>query len=361
MSRFKSAYSGYRGRRTLTDILRLTAMVLGILVLLVGAGLLFGQRYIVYTDDGLRLDLPFGGEKAQKPLEPGDVSVVVRPQEGASVPEEPEPAAVEEAALAALELPLEAVLDETALQQLEAAGANALILEMKGPEGTLNWQSEQPMAIQAKVNSTLEGINARLEEWNRGEVYTIARVCCFRDNSLPYQRNAVALRASYGNWRDELGLRWLDPDNGDARGYLAQLCGELARLGFDEILLECCAFPTQGDRESIVRKDSFVTGQFEPAAEAFLKEVTGVLEPYDTVLAVRVERDSLTGADVLSGLTPTVLEHCAHRLWMAEDETSSALLDLLAEAGIQEPDKRLVRVTASLSQGAGEPQAVLEP
>lgn len=360
MSRFKNEYVGYRGRRTLKDILRLIAIILGILVLLMGAGLLFGQRYIVYTDDGLRVEWPFGEEKRPEPLEPGDVSVVVRPQEGHTPPEELLEE-TEEMALSALELPLEVVLDGTARQQLDEAGANALILEMKGPEGLLNWQSEKPLAIQAKVNSERSEINARLEEWNRGDVYTIARVCCFRDNTMPYQRNAVALRAGYGNWRDELGLRWLDPDNADARAYLAQLCGELARLGFDEILLECCAFPTLGNREAIVQKDSFVTGQYAVTTEAFLNEVAGVLEPYDTVLAVRVERDSLTGADTLSGLTPAVLERCAHRLWMAEDGASPALLDLMSGAGIQEPDKRLVRVTSSLTDGADQAQAVLNP
>lgn len=56
-------------------------------------------------------------------------------------------------------------------------------------------------------------------------MYTIARVCAFRDNTLPYQDNRVALKAGYGNWRDEEKLRWLDPDSETARAYIVGLCG----------------------------------------------------------------------------------------------------------------------------------------
>ena len=355
MSRSKGGYGGYRGRTTLNDILRWIAAGLAVLVGLVLVGLLVGQRFIVFTDEGLRLSLPFSTREEQPSLEPGDVSVVIQPSGSGSTGETqpPEESVVpEDPALAALELPLEAVLDGTALQQLEAAGANALILEMKNPEGQLAWQSEQPMAVQAKVNSTKADINETLTQWNQGDVYTIARVCCFRDNTLPYQRNAVALRATYGNWRDELGLRWLDPDNADARTYLAQLCGELARLGFDEILLECCAFPTQGNREAILQGGSFAHGDFSLAAEAFLKQVDEMLEPYNTVLGIRVERTCLTGEDVLSGLTAEGLEAHADRLWMEEDGAAPPLQDLLSEAGILEPDKRLVKVVSGIPSTA---------
>lgn len=58
-------YGGYRGRRTLTDILKIIAIVLGVVVVLVLAGLFLAQDYIVYTDEGLRLELPFLQEEKQ--------------------------------------------------------------------------------------------------------------------------------------------------------------------------------------------------------------------------------------------------------------------------------------------------------
>ncbi len=75
-------YGGYRGRRTLTDILKIIAIVLGILVALVLAGLFLAQDYLVYTDEGLRLELPFlseeGQASSQSPLNPEDITVKER-------------------------------------------------------------------------------------------------------------------------------------------------------------------------------------------------------------------------------------------------------------------------------------------
>lgn len=79
MGRSSGKYGGYRGRRTLTDILKIIAIVLGILVALVLAGLFLAQDYLVYTDEGLRLELPFlleeGQASSQSPLNPEDITV----------------------------------------------------------------------------------------------------------------------------------------------------------------------------------------------------------------------------------------------------------------------------------------------
>lgn len=52
-------YNGYQGRRTAWDVLRLVVCILVVILILIAAGLMVGQRYLVYTDDGVRLELPF--------------------------------------------------------------------------------------------------------------------------------------------------------------------------------------------------------------------------------------------------------------------------------------------------------------
>ena len=49
---------GYRGRRTVTDVLKTIAIVLVVLVVLAVAGVVYLQRYMVYTDEGVKLELP---------------------------------------------------------------------------------------------------------------------------------------------------------------------------------------------------------------------------------------------------------------------------------------------------------------
>ncbi|MEA4932966.1 MAG: putative glycoside hydrolase [Lawsonibacter sp.] len=360
MRRYRSGYGGYRGRRTLNDILRLVAIGLGVLVVLVLAGLFLGQNYIAFTDSGLRLELPFLQQGEGEPVDPGSVNVVVQPENAQPKEPEPEPEQppVEAPIMAAVGLSVDAVLDGTAPQKLEQAGANALILDMKNEEGKLGWISQQEIAVRSEVNAKTDGINEALRAWNQGEVYTVARVCCFRDNTVPYQSNDLALRATYGNWRDELGLRWLNPDSTDARAYLAGLCGELAQLGFDEILLDCYAFPTQGRRTAIVQSGSYQSGQFSQVTEAFLDEVRQAVKPYGTVLSVQADRAVFTGENTDSGLTAAGLERGADRIWMTEDGGEPALLDLLSSSGMTQPEKRLVEVVSALSAERKTPQAM---
>ena len=52
-------HSSYRGRSGIKSTLSVVLAVTLVLVALVAAGLIFGQRYIVYTDERVRLELPF--------------------------------------------------------------------------------------------------------------------------------------------------------------------------------------------------------------------------------------------------------------------------------------------------------------
>ena len=58
MGRANRDVGGYRGRRTITDILKFIAVALGVIVVLVLAGGLYLQKYMVYTDEGPKLELP---------------------------------------------------------------------------------------------------------------------------------------------------------------------------------------------------------------------------------------------------------------------------------------------------------------
>lgn len=348
LRRSRDSMGGYRGRRTLTDILMLIALALVVLVVLLLGGLLLGQRYIVYTDNGLRLDLPFGqSDQDNQVVEPGDISMIER--HSASSEEEGPIAEPETTVLSAITLPLEAVLNGTAAQQLEQAGANGLVLDMKTTDGRLNWVSQQPLAGSFGVNGQDASINDALRQWNEGEVHTVARVCCFRDDTVPYQRNDMAMRATYGNWRDELGLRWMDPASEAVQEYLAALCGELAELGFDEILLECGTYPTQGNQEAITTS---IPADRGAVVEQFLERVRQAVEPHGVQVSLRVETSVLTEENDLSGLDLEAVDGIVDRIWTGADgaETLAAWRD----------KERLVCLKTELAAEPNQHQAVLE-
>ena len=353
MRRSHRVYSGYRGRRTSTDVLRIVAVVLGVLVVLAAAALFYVQNYLVYTDDGVRVELPFGLFREEEPLpDPGEVSVVERP--GPEEQEEPEePPAAEPAAgpLRVAELPLDSLVNGTARAELEALGADALVVELKDGSGRLAWQSEQALAGLTGGNGD-EAVNRALAELEAAGVPVVARLTCFRDDAVPYYDTAVALRSGQGNWRDALGLRRMSPASQEARDYLAGLCGELAALGVDELVLEQAAFPAEGELSRINSDENYDPAAFSAQVEAFLTQVSETLAPYGTALSLRLE-----GAEVSrpedSGLTAALAERFAARIWAREGALAA---EQIAELGGAE---RLVTIVDRLEDGSGAQGALL--
>ena len=358
MGRANKDVGGYRGRRTATDVLRLIAIILGVLVVLAVAGMLYLQKYLVYTDEGPKLELPpflqmlRGDHPSKEPggsaslPDPGSVSVVVDPGgSGSEAPPE------EKKAGFALQLAVDDVVSGAAAAQLDEAGAEALILEVKGQSGKLAWLSEQAVAKRSRANGSQEAGDA-LRRWNQGDVYTVARVCCFRDDSAPYYHNAMALRQGQNNWRDELGLRWLSPANDRSQAYVAGLCGELAELGFDEIVLEQFSFPVRGKLDRINRGDSYDPARFNAELEELLTQVQRAVEPYGagTVVSLRLTGDMLGEGSAASGVTPELLQRFGGRIW-SDGEGLSLLPDL--------PDEQKVEVVPQAGEDREFFQAVL--
>lgn len=338
MSRSNRDVGGYRGRRTVTDILRIIAIVLAVAVVLVLAGVIYLQRYMVYTDDGVRLDLPpilqmFRKEREDPPEDTSlpDVGNLIEEPSGSQSEPEPEP----EPPGFALSLTVDEVAGGTAATRLEESGAEAVILEVKDQMGQLSWPSEQTLAGWSYVNGRQEAADA-LKEWNKGEVYTIARVHCFRDDTVPYYNNRLALRwaGTEWNWRDELGLRWTSPAREEIRAYNAALCAEVAALGFDEIVLEEFYFPVTGKLDTIRRTDAYDPSQFTAQLEDFLTQVRQAVEPYGTKISLRVEPGVLGEGSASSGVTPGMLDQFGDRIWGSR-EALTALPELEPERTVQ--------------------------
>ena len=353
MRRSGGNFGGYRGRRTFTDLLRIIAVVLAAAVILVLAALLAMREYIVYTDEGLRL--PFFEKEAEgqiSPLDPG--SITIKEENGTDL-SQTDPAAVEREPLRALQIPVSRLLDGTALSFAQQAGANAVVLVMKDESGTLSWKSQVPLAVQSGVNGTQE-LGQALAELKGAGLRTVARVCCFRDDSLPYYDTELALRTSGGNWRDEKGLRWLSPASSQARDYLSALCGELAGMGFDEILLEEFSFPVEGSLSGIVQGERYDPALFSQQVEEFLTQVKEELAASGASLSLMVKENYLAEDGENGGVTPALLQKASDLLWVGESGILPQLEERLdREARVPE----LVKIVEEWSEAEEEGQAVL--
>ncbi len=324
-------YGGYHGRNRQSTFLKVLIGVLLALLLLAVAALFVLDRYVVYSADGVRLDLPFFREKeeAEPPVSPP--VLVATP-----APSAPEPTAEPEQPFQGILLPREALYDGTAAGRVEAAGANAAIFDMKADDGTLGYISQIPLAIQAGVSASDPALNAAIQGLNESGLYTVARVSCFRDNAIPRTDMSLAVKSSAGNWRDSGDVRWLSAANERARAYVAGVCAELAGLGFDEILLDSCAFPSQGRLEYIAAGDNYPADGLTPALEAFFQELELALADYPELnVSVMTEAAALTGgADNRSGQTLALLAEYADRLWLAVPIEGEDYAQALEQAGV---------------------------
>lgn len=335
-------YSTYRGRTRTQKILTWIIAVLVLVLILAVAAFFFLQKYMVYTDDGkAHLELPALGaifSRQEEPPAPVDTAeepiVVITPT--------PAPTPTPEPTVQAVWLLRGALTDGSAQGQVEAAGGNAVVFNMKADDGTLGYVSSLPAAIrlgtsatpgETATNGTMTptDLNDSIRALTGSELYTIARVSCFKDNKAPRQDNTLAIRTNSGyNWQDPAGMRWMNVSSAEARDYVVGVCKELAELGFDEILLENAGYPAEGNLHYIKVGEAYDPEDLTGPVEIFYQELAEALKGLDVKLSVAVSPVALTEEDDRSGHTPALLKQYAQRLVLPLPEEGEAPYPLTA-------------------------------
>ena len=335
-------YREYRGRRGgASTVLKLIVILLAVLLAAALIFTLLMGKYIEYTDEGVRLHFPWGQEASptpeltEAPVQ-SDVLVVVTPEPT------PEPAPEPVHVLTAVEVTAAHLADGTAAERVREAGGNCLVVEMKNEYGRVNWPTEVKGTIGLPTSVADEAARTVAELAQQGELYLVARVNCFRDQTLSNAQRGGPLMTNGGNvWYDGNGLRWVSPVSEDVCTYLVALCEELAELGFDEILLECAGFPYYGEIHALG------TNQLRPEdlsgpVEAFWREMKTALAARNVSLSFLVTGDMITGENTAAGIHAALLANYAERVWTEAGEVDYAAL--LEQAGMEEAADRLVLI-----------------
>lgn len=334
-------YDAYRGRSGIRTFLKVVVIVLVLALVGLGVWLLFlTEKYSTYSDQGMKLELPWSQStpSTSPTAAPSAPPLVVVSQ----APPSPEPAQ----ALTVRKLTAADLRGADTAERLKALGANAALVDMKTVDGALGYVSSLPEMDTLQASSADGGVNEAIARLNAAEgLHTVARVACFRDNSAPRRRNSIALRTASGNWFDAGSNRWLNIGNPEARAYLVGVCGELAALGFDELLLDYACYPTDGRTNSIKAGETYDPQELDKAVEAFYQEVAQVLADYpDVKLSIVADPSLLTGENPVSGQTGELLDQYADRVWYLPVEG----VDAAQALGISQ--EKLVAMTASASQ-----------
>lgn len=316
-------YGSYRGRTTQKRFLKSIIIILLILAVLCAVTTVYLQQFLVISDEGVRLDLPFGQSVPPDPtpttpaVEP---SVVVIPTPSPSPTPSPTPTP-EPVGFHPVLLPEEALYDGSALSRIEEDGGDCALFDMKADNGSLLYISTQDNAVNGGLNPTDISRNTAIQTLNQTEgLYTVARISCFKDHGLIQYDYNLAIHTNSGyRWTDPEGVRWSSPTNPAVRDYLTALCVELAQLGFDEILLDNAGYPNRGNLHYIKKGPAYDASQFASVIDGFYAQVALALADYDVTLSVVATAEALEGTDTLTGQTPENLTHF-DRVWTRDEE-----------------------------------------
>ncbi len=252
-------YSSYKGKKLSTQIIKWTLITLGVLALAFVIFFFVLQRFITYTSDGVRVDLPWVSQVSQPPppLDSPPPIVTGAPESSPAVTPTPAPTPTPTPAkldnkLSAITLPSSALTDpaqlETYIALVSSTDINALMIEMKAPDGKLYWDSAFQMPKTAKAASPDIDIAAVVKKLRDGGVpHLIARVSVFRDNKIPRFFTSTSIKTKSGYmWLDNNNRPWLNPYSEESAEYMTAIISELSQFGFDEIALDNLQFPTAG-------------------------------------------------------------------------------------------------------------------
>ena len=195
-----------------------------------------------------------------------------------------------------------------------AAGKDGVLVTMREESGALAWVSGLPLAADCGASFALPARNDAIRAMNRiPGLYTVAKVSCLRDDALGQARPDLTLKRESGApWRDEAGGWWLDPADREVLAYCIGLCRELADLGFDEILLTDCRYPS-GERPA----EAAELEDRQRTLEAFCRSLQAAMAGCSAALSVQ------GAAEEDSGQTPALLASFSGRVWTAEEDGES--------------------------------------
>jgi hypothetical protein len=232
--RFRARRAQARRRR---HFRRLAALIVGVLLVIVAAGLAVGAKTNGSTKRGTAAQ-----PAEQKPPRPRPLPAEVR---GVHVT----------MALASLPGQIDTYL--------KIPGLNTLEVDVKDENGEIGFLLPAT-SLARKIGASKPYYKAgHLAGKTRASgVYLIGRVVVFEDPMLSEARPELAIRLPDDSvWRNDAGLGWVNPYLKRVWDYNLEVASAAARAGFDEIQFDYVRFPSDGDVESAVYRGKSAEAQ----------------------------------------------------------------------------------------------------
>lgn len=236
----------YRTRRILRRVGITLGVVLAVTLVVWMCWVVWLQRYVVYTDDGVRLDFEYSsygiaGQVAEPPKAEQNVSIFFN--EGADAID-----TVNEMT----QLNGYYITNEMCKNDLEQVktwverlpSGTPVMIDMKGPYGSFFYKSNLGDSI-VSASTNIDAVSTLVQRMRAKGLYTIAKVSAFRDYNfgLNHVSSGLYMLSRIGLWPDSENMYWLDPTNPTTTSWVTSVVVELRDMGFNEVLLTDFCFP----------------------------------------------------------------------------------------------------------------------
>jgi len=261
----------FRGKKKLFKVLAILGFAVAAAAIIAGLVFLYLQRYVVYTGDGARLELPASISRTPgTTFTPVDDVPLPEPILQTTAPATPEP----EPALAPRPVSQKKTARYLTVSQLlsdEPLDSDVLFIRIKNEIGTLYYSSDAFPEMRSKADIDNDALRKKLSLLKSRGTYLVACISCYDDEYTAAVHPEYTLKDGDGSiYRDSKGSAWLAPSSNEVNSYLIEIAAELSKFDFDEILLYNFSFPT--DTASIFSES--VTGlEDEPEADSAPRDV----------------------------------------------------------------------------------------
>jgi len=141
------------------------------------------------------------------------------------------------------------------VERLKNAGANGIVFDVKDIIGVVNYKSQLDVVEKYRRHpAPIIDVVKMIKYLHDNDIYVIARMALFQDESLARQRPDLAIKdagSPTGRLLTKGQPLWVDPGHQEVRDYNHALVTELVLLGVDEIQFDYVRYPAEGNLKQV--------------------------------------------------------------------------------------------------------------
>jgi len=166
---------------------------------------------------------------------------------------------------------------------------NSIVFDVKDDNGYIDYNCTIPEVLKTGTVKSYYDIDEIMDEFEKMDIYSIARFVAFKDNVLPRARTDFAiLNKNTGNPISLEGSTWVDIYCEEAWDYYINIIKDLALRGVDEIQFDYIRAPSKGNIASAEYPHNDNEYDKVWAIKNFLKKVQEETKTYNIKISADV-------------------------------------------------------------------------